>query len=61
MNDNGRETLRMVTQNDPSLIELVISGNNSYHVVDNGEFHSGEFHSDNSDDYSTLAEQQLRI
>ena len=46
MNNNSRETLRRVTQDDPSLTELCLADNN-YNVA-------GEFYSDNSDDYSTL-------
>ena len=45
---NSRETLRRVTQNDPSLTELTLSGNSFYAVI------GDEFYSDNSDDYSTL-------
>ena len=39
----------MVTQNDPSLTELLIFDSNNYHGVNDGEFYS-----DNSDDYSAL-------
>ena len=48
MNNNSRETLRRVTQNDPSLTALRISSFNTDRVS------NGEFYSDNSDDYSTL-------
>ena len=46
MNNNSRETLRRVTQNDPSMTELRLADNN-YNVA-------GNFYSDSSDDYSTL-------
>ena len=46
MNSNSQETLRRVTQDDPSLTILIIS--NNYGGAD------GKFYSDNSDDYSTL-------
>ena len=48
MNSNSRETLRRVTQNDPSLTTLNLADNNYYGVAD------GNFYPDNSDDYSTL-------
>jgi len=47
MNSNSQDTLRRVTQDDPSLTILTIS-NNCYGGAD------GKFYSDNSDDYSTL-------
>ena len=46
MNTESQETLRMVTQNDPSLTQL--------QLIDNNNVHYGEFSSDNSDDYSAL-------
>lgn len=46
MNSNSQDTLRRVTQDDPSLTILTIS--NNYGGAD------GKFYSDNSDDYSTL-------
>ena len=46
MNNISQETLRSVTQDDPSLTELTLTNNN--YVAD------GEFYSDNSDDYSAL-------
>ena len=48
MNDNSQETLRRVTQNDPSLTELLLVGNSLYDG-DEDKFYSGS-----SDDYSTL-------
>ena len=48
MNSHSRETLRRVTQNDPSLTSLSIAGNNYYGVAD------GKFYSDSSVDYSRL-------
>ena len=47
MNRHSQATLRRVTQNDPSLTQLRLGGYNNG-VAD------GQFHSDNSDDYSTL-------
>ena len=47
MDNNSRETLRRVTQNNPSLKTLSLDDYNTY-----GD--DGQFHSDNSDDYSTL-------
>ena len=47
MNNISQETLRRVTQNDPSLTELSLVDNNNYDS-------DGKFVSDNSDDYSTL-------
>ena len=46
MISNSQETLRRVTQDDPSLTQLRLVGYNIY-----GD---DEFYSDNSDDYSTL-------
>ena len=46
MNSNSQETLRRVTQDDPSLTELILINNNSNH--------DGDFYADNSGDYSTL-------
>ena len=48
MNSNSRDTLHRVNQNDPSLAELRLADNSLYYGDE------GEFHSDNSDDYSTL-------
>ena len=48
MDNNSRETLQRVTQNDPYLTTLVIAQLNNIYVDE------GQFHSDNSDDYSTL-------
>ena len=45
--NNSQEILRRVTQNDPSLTKLRLVDNNIY-----GD--DGQFHSNNSDDYSTL-------
>ena len=47
MRHNSQETLRRVTQNDPSLVELTLVGDSNIYGDD-------EFYSDNSDDYSTL-------
>ena len=49
MDNDTRETLRRVTQNDPSFTSLSLIDNNTYHGI-----HYGKFISDNSDDYSTL-------
>ena len=46
MNNSSQETLRRVTENDPSLIGLRLADNNNTIY--------GNFYSDNSDDYSTL-------
>ena len=46
MNSDSQETLRRMTQNDPSLTTLRLLGNNYGY--------NGEFYSDNSDDYSTI-------
>ena len=46
--NNSQETLRRVTQNDPSLTTLRMVNSNIYGGDD------GKFVSDNSDDYSTL-------
>ena len=48
MDNNSRETLRRVTQNDPSLTELLLVGYNIY------EYDESEFYSSKSADYSTL-------
>ena len=47
MNNSSQETLRRVTQNDPSLTGLTL-----YDYIDCDD--DGEFYSENSDDYSTL-------
>ena len=47
--NNSQEILRRVTQNDPSLTKLRLVS-----IADNIYGDEGEFHSDNSDDYSTL-------
>jgi Ran GTPase-activating protein (RanGAP) involved in mRNA processing and transport len=47
MNTGSQETLRRVTQNDPSLTNLSLVDN----IYDGDD---GDFYSDNSDDYSTL-------
>ena len=52
MNNKSQETLRRVTQNDPSLTHLrtnlSLAGDNNFGAFD------GDFYSENSDDYSTL-------
>ena len=49
MNSNSQETLRRVTQNDPSLTELSLVGyNTNFYDSD------GKFYSDNRGDYSAL-------
>ena len=48
MDNIGHETLRRVTQNDPSLTTLSLTENNIYGYDD------GKFYSDSSDDYSAL-------
>ena len=47
--NNSQETLRRVTQNDPSLTQLRLVNDDGYAGT-----YDGEFYSDNSGDYSTL-------
>ena len=48
MNNKCRETLRRVTQNDPSMKTLRLVGTAS------SRFYNGDFYSENSDNYSTF-------